>query len=216
MKIFHNLLPLHLNNDNPISLEAFLGSFNGLVESTKENFNFFIQDNIKDYLEERKKIEDLILSTGNAISSEINRINDLFIKTLTGVFLSIISAIILILIRSDSHSWISYGLYLFGFIVLSSTLYTFYFSFFSTKISYDSFNESIKEYNFLFDEKRMNKIKTSIVKRKKLFNQTLFFTLILLSAIVFFNFALGMYFQNGENKAISYILKVLNNFFIRN
>lgn len=210
MKIFHNLIPLHISLVNPISLEVFLSSFKDLVESAKENFNFFIQDNIKDYLDERKKIEDLIMSTGNLISAEINRINDLFIKTLTGVFLSIISAIVLILIKSEIQSSVSYGLYLFGLIVLTSAIYILYFSFLSTKISYDSFDERIKEYSFLFDEQRMEKIKISIIKRRSLFNQTAIITSILLITILVFIFALGMYFQNGENQIITFILNIIN------
>src|SRR5699024_11682369 len=80
MIIFHNLLPLHINLQNPAEVDRFLEVLPELVTATKENFNFYIQDNIKTYLDERIKNEDMVMNTSNLISNEINIITYLIVN----------------------------------------------------------------------------------------------------------------------------------------
>lgn len=210
IKIFHNLLPLHINLKTPIDIEEFLLALPELVEATKENFNFYIHENIKTYLDERKKIEDMVMQTSSLISIELNKITDLLIRTLTGVFLSIISAIIIISIRSQMYSIVSYGLYLFAFIMIVSFLIIAYFTFSSVRISYDNFNDRINEYSRLLTPSRITEIRKPVKKRRRLYFTMLTITFLLLIMFTTLIVALGMYLLNGSNFLINNLIDLIN------
>ncbi|BAQ11360.1 hypothetical protein OXB_2889 [Bacillus sp. OxB-1] len=210
LKIFHNIVPSSLQLNHPISLDEFLIYLDSLIETAKENFNFYIQDNIKEYIEERKKIDDIVKSTGELISVEINRITDLLVKTLSSLFVSIVTAIIAMLLRAEIKTIISYGLYFYSVIILLSLIYTSYYSNASVQISFNNFINRMNEYTFLFDKSKMKNIKSSVTKRKNLFYKMFTANIIIFIGIIFLIFSLGMYFQNNENQVIEFLMKVIN------
>src|SRR5699024_6939429 len=188
MIIFHNLLPLHINLQNPAEVDRFLEVLPELVTATKENFNFYIQDNIKTYLDERKKIEDMVMNTSSLISNEINRITDLLVRIITGVFVSIISSIIAFSLSSSLQSIVGYGFFFLTFMIITLMVIVIYFSKSSVDISFNNFQNRLKEYTKLYNEDTINKFEKPVNERKALFikmTKIISFVLIALNGFVF-------------------------------
>lgn len=216
LKIFHNLLPLYTNNLDEIGDKQFFNVLPKIITSTKENFNFFIQDNIKIFVEERKKIEEMVTSTGNIISGEINKITDLLVKTLSGIFISVLTSLLAILLRVQLQNYISYALYLFSGIIFTSFLFVLIFSIINVNISNKLFNTRISEYEYLFDYEKQKSIKKSIRSRNQAFWASIIITTIIFLLILVLLISLGMYFQNQGNGVIDFLKNSINKHTLKN
>jgi len=215
LKVFQNLLPSYTNNNDEIEDNQFFSLLPKIVINTKENFNFFIQDNIKLFVEERKKIEDMVNSTGQLISGEINKITDLLIRTLSGIFISILTSLLAVVLKVQFQNYISYALYLFSAIILITFLYVIIFSSINIRISNSLFNTRISEYEYLFDIDKLNSIKSSIKSRNRVFYASLIITTLIILVILVLLVSLGMYFQNQGNELIELLRDGIDKYTIK-
>lgn len=209
IKLFHNLLSTLFISTEELKFDDFLNLIPNITNTTQENFNFFIQDNIKTFIEERKKIEDLVTQTSNQISNEINKITSYFVKILTGTFISVLTTLLALIFRVENMNYIAYALYLLAAIILLGSIYITIISFVGIKISKNLFNNRMEEYQYLFNNDKFTKLKTTVKNRIHLFNWIVVINSIITFALIVTIFCLGTYFKTGQNNWIQFLLNNL-------
>ncbi|HDR7904233.1 TPA: hypothetical protein QCY39_005315, partial [Bacillus cereus] len=102
ISMIQNIVSLYIAEETLDDIGNVLENINQIKTIIHDNFQIYIKENIKTYLDERKKIEDLINNTINEITKQVNNVTDLMTKNLIGILASVLTAIVAFIAKPDT------------------------------------------------------------------------------------------------------------------
>ncbi|OOR30490.1 ABC transporter ATP-binding protein [Bacillus cereus] len=210
ISLIQNIVSLYIAEETLNNIGSILENITQIKTIIHDNFQIYIKENIKTYLDERKKIEDLINNTINEITKQVNNVTDLMTKNLIGLLASVLTAIVAFIAKPNTLSILSIALYMYSMFVLLLTIYYGIFAKINVNLTMSDYTNRLNDYKIIFEKNRLNQIiGDSISKRISFFNTYFWITIfsnILFSIIAIF---IGLHLQGYSNMIIKFLFSVL-------
>ena len=210
ISLIQNIVSLYISEETLDDIGALLSNIGQIKTIVHDNFQIYIKENIKTYLDERKKIEELINNTINEISKQVNTITDLMTKNLIGILASVLTTMVAFIAKPNTLAILAIALYLYSAFVILLTIYYGVFAKMNVILTMADYNNRFNDYKIMFEKERLTQIVgQSISKRLTFFNIYFRVTLILNVIFSILAFCVGLHLQGQHNVIAKLILDLL-------
>ncbi|MDI6676981.1 hypothetical protein QMA02_14140 [Bacillus wiedmannii] len=210
ISMIQNIVSLYIAEETLDDIGNVLENINQIKTIIHDNFQIYIKENIKTYLDERKKIEDLINNTINEITKQVNNVTDLMTKNLIGILASVLTAIVAFIAKPDTLSILAIALYMYSVFILLLTIYYGLFAKINVNLTMSDYTNRLNDYKIIFEKNRLTQIiGDSISRRISFFNKYFWVTMIsniLFSLIAVF---IGLHLQGYSSAIIKFLFSIL-------
>ncbi|GAA0381488.1 hypothetical protein [Bacillus horti] len=200
--LVRNLISLNLSENSNKNLLLLCDSASIIQEASISNYKIYLENNIKLYFDERKKVEDFIQLKLNEITSEINAVTNYITKNFGGLLLTILGAIVSY-VTIPNLNVVKFSLIIY--LILSSIFGLYYLTYTMVLIKQTTNNieHSFSYFLRTFGENDLKRLKGSVIKNRLCLFYIFWTISLLLSLMIICALLYGLV-------NLEYILEVLN------